>query len=235
MKSKTFNFKQFAVEQDKCAMKVNTDGVLLGAWATSTGAINILDIGTGTGVIALMMAQQNEHAIIDAIDIDKDAYLQAKRNFETSNWAERLNAYNISLQNFVPDKKYDLLISNPPYFINDFKTANKQKNIARHSTELTYQDILNHSNRLLNENGSLYLVIPFFNLLLLQTIAIKFNLFISKVLEVTAQNGKKPYIVLIKLERTENPIKKSELIIQTNTGIFTVDYKQLTGNFYLKF
>ena len=154
-------------------MKVNTDGVLLGAWADVNGAKNIIDIGTSTGVIALMMAQKNSEAIIDALDIDEDAYLQAKENFEQSEWAERLNAMHSSLQNYFPDKQYDFIISNPPYFVADFKTENQQKNIAKHSVALSYQELMSGINRLLAPTGKVFLVIPAFNFQLIEKFSIK--------------------------------------------------------------
>ena len=136
LKSLPFYFKQFAVEQDMRVMKVNTDAVLLGAWADLTGAKRIIDIGTGTGVIALIMAQQSDKVRnvlprIDAIDIDENAYLLAKANFEKSKWSNRLNAIHSSLQDFVSKKEYDIIISNPPYFIDDFKSKHAKKNIAK--------------------------------------------------------------------------------------------------------
>ena len=133
MQTPPFRFKQFSVAHDRCAMKVNTDGVLLGAWTDVDDARAILDIGTGTGVIALMMAQRRAAAIIDAIDIDESAFGQASENFLNSMWSDRLYTHNISLQEYFPAKKYDLIISNPPYFIDDYKTESHQKNIAKHS------------------------------------------------------------------------------------------------------
>jgi len=230
-----FRFKQFAVRQDKCAMKVNTDGVLLGAWADVSEAKHILDIGTGTGVIALMMAQKNTEAVIDAMDIDKDAFTQAKENFEQSPWSEKINAVHSSLQEFNTDKKYDVIISNPPYFVDDFKTDNHQKNIAKHSTALTYQELLKGIGRLLSGNGKVFLIIPAFNLKRIETLAGEDNLYITKLTEVTAVVGKNPYLALIELGREKAEYEKVSLVIQDAQGNFTEDYKKLTKDFYLKF
>lgn len=235
MKSNTFRFKQFDVIQDKCAMKVNTDGVLLAAWAQVNSAKTILDIGTGTGVLALMMAQKNPEAIIDAIDIDEDAFLQAKENFTNSKWSERLNAYHCSLQDFSPGRKYDAIISNPPYFIDDLKTDNSQKNIAKHSVALSYAELINGINFLLNKNGSGFIAIPAFNFSLLMKEAEKHQLFISNKTDVVSISGKAAYLSLIELSHKETMLKESTLTISNPDNSFTSEYIALTKDFYLKF
>ena len=216
-------------------MKVNTDGVLLGAWADVSGAENILDIGTGTGVIALMMAQRNPTAIVDAIDIDTDAFAQAGENFLDSKWSERLCAHHVSLQSYCHERKYDLIISNPPYFVDDYKTDDHQRNIAKHSISLSYKELISGINRLLSEPGSAFLVLPAFNLPLFESLAEEGNLFITKLTEVVAVNGKPPYLVLIKSGRQKKKYSKDSIVIQNEEGIFTDEYKSLTKDFYLKF
>jgi tRNA1Val (adenine37-N6)-methyltransferase len=235
MNKPPFRFKQFSVAQEKCAMKVNTDGVLLGAWADMDGAESILDIGTGTGVIALMMAQRNANAIIDAIDIDRDAFAQSGENFLNSLWSERLYAHHVSLQDYFPEKKYDLIISNPPYFVDDFKTEDHQKNIAKHSVSLSYQELITGINRLLSDTSSASLVLPAFNLPLFESLASAESLFVIKLTEVIAVEGKSPYLVLIKLGRKQVQYSKNNIVIQNKEGIFTKEYKELTKDFYLKF
>jgi tRNA1Val (adenine37-N6)-methyltransferase len=230
-----FRFKQFAVAQNKCAMKVNTDGVLLGAWADVNNARQLLDVGTGTGVIALMMAQKSLTSKVDAIDIDADAYLQAKENFEQSNWSGRLMVYHVSLQNFRPIIHYDVIISNPPYFVDDTKTESQKRNVAKHSTELSYADLLVGVSRLLSDNGKFFVVLPVFNLALFETEAASQFLFVNQLTEVIAVEGKAPYLVLIQLERRRNQYSKTGIIIQNANGDFTDEYKMLTKDFYLKF
>lgn len=230
-----FRFKQFSVAQDRCAMKVNTDGVLLGAWADVSEAKTILDIGTGTGVIALMMAQRNPAAIIDAIDIDAYAFAQTGENFLDSLWSERLYAYHISLQNYSPEKKYDLIISNPPYFVDDYKTDSHRRNIAKHSISLSYKELVSGINRLLSGPGEAFVVLPAFNLQLFESLALGENLFITKLTEVIAVEGKSPYLVLIKLSREQKEYSKSSIVIQNEEGVSTDEYKALTKAFYLKF
>ena len=165
----SFRFKQFFVNDDRCAMKVGTDGVLLGCWTPITvhrtpytihpTPFRVLDIGTGSGLIALMLAQRCPNAQIDAIDIDTSAIEQAKENFAQSPFSNQLAAYPSSLQTW-PDHPYDLVVSNPPYFQNSLKNPDEGRKQARHTDSLSYQELLSHSARLLNENGHLALILP---------------------------------------------------------------------------
>ena len=215
-------------------MKVNTDGVLLGAWADVGYAKNILDIGTGTGVIALMMAQKNPAAQIDAIDIDHDAWLQATENFDLYG-THRLKACHTSLQNFEPGIHYDAIISNPPYFIDDYKTESHQKNIAKHSIALSYAHLLSGIAKLLNDTGKAFIVLPAFNLAPFEKEAAPHLLYITVVTEVIAVEGKPPYLALLQLERAAKDFSKTTITIQDPGGNFTEQYKELTKDFYLKF
>lgn len=235
MSENTFRFKQFSIAQDKCAMKVNTDGVLLGAWADVKGAKSILDIGTGTGVIALMAAQRNSEATIDAIDIDESAYTQAKENFGQCKWEARLKIFHSSLQEFPSEKQYDVIISNPPYFIDDFKTGNEQKNIAKHSVALTYKELMEGINRLVIDSGKVFIAVPVFNFPLIEMEANRNRLFVTKHTEVVAVEGKSPYLLLMQIERNEKQFSKDSITIQKVDGNFTGEYKSLTKEFYLKF
>jgi tRNA1Val (adenine37-N6)-methyltransferase len=230
-----FGFKQFTVAHDKCAMKVNTDGVLLGAWKDVNEAEKILDIGTGCGVIALMMAQKNDHAKIDAIDIDESAFEQAKENFSKSLWSHRLSAIHCAIQDFFPSKKYDLIISNPPYFVGDYKSANDSKNVARHSVALDYEALIVAIASLLTAKGKALVAIPVFNFLIFESLANAQSLFVVELAEVTAHEGKASYLTLIQLERARNTPVKSSIQIQNRKGEFTAQYKALTADFYLKF
>jgi tRNA1Val (adenine37-N6)-methyltransferase len=154
---KPFRFKQFSVDDSKCAMKVGTDAVLLGAWADVTCAETILDIGTGCGLIALMAAQRS-NAHITAIDIDESTTLQSKENFLSSPWHDRLEA--IHIEQFQPDYLFDLIICNPPFFKNALKTPFHERNLARHNDSLSFESLVSHVNILLSENGKFFFILP---------------------------------------------------------------------------
>jgi tRNA1Val (adenine37-N6)-methyltransferase len=216
-------------------MKVTTDGVLLGAWQCNHMSKNVLDIGTGTGVIALMIAQGNTTAQIDAIDIDADAYLQAKENFTNSPWSNRLTAIHTPLQDFATGKQYDLVVSNPPYFVNDSHAPSHQRNIARHGVTLTYSDLLAGIGRLLSGSGRALLIIPIANVPVLQELAATYGLYITARTEVVAVTGKPPYVVLLQLERNLTEPVTDTLVIKDTGGVFTDEYKTLTAGFYLAF
>ncbi len=166
MSTKPFQFKQFTVHQDRCAMKVGTDGVLLGAWTSlDHSPENILDIGSGTGIIALMLAQRSEAFQIDALEIEENAYEQAVENFEASDWGDRLFCYHAGFDEFVEEmqdeEKYDLIISNPPFFSEDYKSGNDHRDQARFADALPLPELIEGASLLLSENGHFDLIIPF--------------------------------------------------------------------------
>lgn len=156
-----FEFKQFVVNQDKCAMKVGTDSVLLGGWVAAEGNLNILDIGAGTGILSLMLAQKTI-GIIDAIELDEQAALQAEENFSLSTWRGRLNCYNQSLQEFARTvkKRYDLIISNPPYFSIGIRSDESNRALARHTDSLSYNELVSLSRKLLKPTGRFTVIVP---------------------------------------------------------------------------
>lgn len=157
-----FRFKQFEIAQDQCAMKVGTDATILGAWAMITDAASILDIGTGTGVLALMVAQRNALAAITALEFDEAAYLQAKSNFENSSWKKRLKIIHSAVQHFQTNEKFDVIISNPPFYSHDkhLSPAEVSRRRARSTETLTYDDLCRSVALLLKQNGSFQLIIP---------------------------------------------------------------------------
>src|SRR5690606_7529498 len=163
--SKEFKFKQFIIEQDRCAMKIGTDGILLGAWVDLKNPYSILDIGAGTGVIGLMMAQRSNAELIDAIEIDDDAYEQCVDNFENSPWNDRLFCYHASLDEFAEEmqdeEKYDLIISNPPFYTEDFKGSDEVRNQARFADAIPFEDLVENVALLLAEKGQFAVIIPF--------------------------------------------------------------------------
>ena len=157
-----FQFKQFLIKQDKCAMKVCTDACLLGAFAANRLPLTVhrlLDIGTGTGLLSLMLAQRNLNAVIDAVEIDEAAAEQAKENFNNSPWKERLNVHNEPIQKFAKsiNKKYDVIICNPPFFENDLKSNDNQRNLALHSAALSLEELISIVGFLLEKNWKLFL------------------------------------------------------------------------------
>jgi len=190
-----FTFKEFHINQSHTAMKVGTDGVLLGAWAA--GGNKILDIGTGTGLIALMMAQRYPHSIIDAIDIDKGALKDATSNVANSPFSERINIIQSSLQSFrlqTDNEKqsllYDAIVSNPPFFINSLKNKVQNRSFSRHTDTLSFSDLCRHASRLLKDNGTFSIIIPFENRGIVESEAIMSGLSISYVINIKTKESK---------------------------------------------
>jgi tRNA1Val (adenine37-N6)-methyltransferase len=159
MANSFFRFKQFTVYQDKCAMKVGTDGVLLGALPDVQGAESLLDIGTGTGLVALMLAQRNPHMHVDAIEIDPDAAQQARQNVAGSPWPH-IEVHQVALQQYFPHRQYQIIVSNPPYFVNSLKAPQQARNTARHTDTLSFADLLQGVNRLLLPQGKFWVILP---------------------------------------------------------------------------
>ena len=159
-REKTFRFKQFAVLNDRTAMKVGTDGVLLGAWCPVEGMRHVLDVGTGCGVIALMVAQRNHTALIDAIDIDHDAIEEATLNFVASPWSERLTAIEADFNDMTRHDRYDMIVSNPPYFTDSLLPPDAARTMARHTESLTYSQLIEGAAQRLTDEGILALISP---------------------------------------------------------------------------
>src|ERR1051326_8525269 len=185
MPNQAFVFKKFIIRQDKCAMKVGTDAVLLGAWVDPSKAKKILDIGTGTGVIALMLAQKS-NAIIDAIDVDENACAQAGENFSLSPWKERISILHNSVQQFAAatENKYDLIVSNPPYFEHSTKASEQKRTVARHTDMLGYDEMLNSVLKLLDKKGKFCIILPLKEGEHFRDMAEKNKLFLSKLVRV---------------------------------------------------
>ena len=229
-----FCFKQFAVEQDDVAMKVGTDGVLLGAWADCAGAERILDIGTGTGVIALMMAQRNAEADIHAVEIDETATRRARSNFDMSPWAERLTVENSAVQEFNPNEKFDLVISNPPYFVDSLLPPDAKRSTARHTHDLSFEELDKAVCRLLGESGRFALILPTaeFDKYLAIT-----NLHLVRRCDVHPTTGAAVKRVMAEFAKfkTLNFAFENITIEQAKRGDYTAEYRDLTKDFYLKF
>ncbi|MFD2601741.1 tRNA1(Val) (adenine(37)-N6)-methyltransferase [Flavobacterium suzhouense] len=232
-----FQFKQFTVQQDKCAMKVGTDGVLLGAWTpVDHNPFSILDIGAGTGLIALMLAQRCHAEQIDGLEIDADAHEQAVDNFENSPWGDRLFCYHASLDEFMeePEDEYDLIVSNPPFYTDGYFSGDEQRDMARHNNSLPFEDLIQASEILLSEIGILAVVIPFKEEEKFIALAKEEQLYPFKITRVKGTPETEIKRSLIALSRSEKEISTDELIIETARHKYTDEYISLTKDFYLK-
>ncbi len=229
---KSFTFKQFTIEQDLCAMKVGTDGVLLGSWAE--GGKRILDIGTGTGIIALMMAQRFPNATIDCIDIDRTACVQAESNIKHSNFASRINVYISDLQEYTPSHLYDCLVCNPPFFVESLKCPDQRRTIARHTCLLSPQALFKHGYRLLTPNGILSIIIPTDQSAAFLAECHIVGFFIQKKTYIKTTEKKNAKRILLTLGK-QQPKKYEEqchtLMVGNERSTW---YKELTNDFYLK-
>lgn len=234
----SFQFKQFSVKQDRCGMKIGTDGVLLGAWTPiPENAFSVLDIGAGTGIIALMIAQRSFAEQIDALEIDEEAYEQAVDNFENSPWSDRLFCFHAGLDEFVeePEDEYDLIISNPPFYTENYKSENEQRDLARFVDALPFEDLIEAADLLLSEKGIFSVIIPYKEEERFIALAKDFDLFPAKITRVkgTPTTEIKRSLLAFRRDLTENlPI--DELTIETSRHIYTEEYINLTKDFYLK-
>jgi tRNA1Val (adenine37-N6)-methyltransferase len=237
MSSQEFVFKQFKISQDKCAMKVGTDAVLLGSWVNTSHAKTILDIGTGTGIIALMLAQKS-YARIDAIDIDKNAFEQALENISFCNWKERIHVHQTSLQQYTLscNDKYDLIVSNPPYFVDSSKASEESRTNARHTDQLPFEDLLNGVLSLLNLTGKFYVILPTKESQVFREMAEEHKLFLTKLTRVITRTDKPEKRLLMKFEFTKKTVSENSITIEKDERhSYTDEYKELTKDYYLGF
>jgi tRNA1Val (adenine37-N6)-methyltransferase len=234
-----FVFKQFAIEQDNCAMKVGTDAVLLGAWANVNEATTILDIGTGTGILALMLAQKNTKAIITAIDIDVQAVEQATENFNNSIFKNQLSALHCTLQNYTlknANKRFDCIISNPPFFENSTRATNVARNLARHTDSLSITDLMQCVATMLATTGVFYIVLPASLLTNVQSMTASNLMHITNIMYIKTKQNKAPKRVLLALRKIKKELKEEQLIIELDERHkFSVEYMQLTMDYYVRF
>lgn len=233
-----FTFKQFHIDHSRCAMKVGTDGTLLGAWATlPPHAKNILDIGTGSGLIAIMSAQRHPTAKITAIDIDKDCVMQATENAVASPWAERIEVIESPLQEYSPEEKFDVIISNPPYFADSMHSPDRQRTTARHTASLSFKELTEGVLRLLADDGLFAVILPTTESELLLS-ASRGRLFTWRRCEVwsTPESGARRILLELKREPPKDLAKKEKIIIeQGGRHVYSEEYKALTADFYLNF
>lgn len=234
MSSSVFHFRRFSIQQGACAMKVGIDGVLLGAWAQPGNALHILDIGCGTGLLSLMLAQKCD-VLIDAVEIDAEAARQAAINFATSPWSERIKLYNTNIQTFVGQAMhYDYIICNPPYYQNSPHSPHTARSIARHDSMLDTNTLLYCVGRLLTDKGHLALIIPYDGMKNFIYDAMIKQLYCNKKLIVRSKAHKTPSRVLMEFSfKEKNEPDEEEIIIHNDDGSYSNEYKKITEDYYL--
>lgn len=228
-----FKFKRFTVYHDLCAMKVGTDGVLLGAWTDVNTSSRILDIGTGSGLVALMLAQRCE-ASITAIDIDADAVKQAQINIEASNWKERMKIFHTDLCNFSPQCLFDTIVSNPPYFVDSLKCSDIQRNTARHNDTLTSEQLFENVSYLLCPEGEFSLILPFEQTESAISTGEKYGLYPTRHTRVITRPGLPPKRSLLAFKKHSEEYIPQNLVIELDRHVYSAEYIALTKEFYLK-
>ena len=236
-----FTFKQFHIDHSLCAMKVGTDGTLLGAWASlKAEAKRILDIGTGSGLIAIMVAQRHGSAQITAIDIDPDCVKQASENAMASPWGERIEVIHSAVQEFTQSaetESYDIIISNPPYFVDSMLSPDRQRSTARHTSTLSFNELVDSVLRLLSKDGTFALILPTAESERLLSVA-RGRLFVKRRTEVwsTPTSGARRILMELQKEPPATPPVSEKLIIEEGgRHIYSEEYKALTADFYLNF
>lgn len=232
MANSYFNFKKFSIQQDQCAMKVGTDGVLLGAWTKVKNAQRILDIGTGTGLVALMLAQRSD-AEITAIEIDAKAATQAQTNVSNSPWEAKIKIVCKDFNQYRSNDTFDTIVSNPPYFNNSLTSSSNAKTVARHTTSLSYDNLFAGVSQLLSNDGEFSLIIPIDVLELIKETAKTYHLYPSRQLNIITTPGKNPKRVLIAFSFEENPYSIEEILLEKERHQYSEEYIGLTKDFYL--
>ena len=233
-----FNFKQFTIQQDKCAMKIGTDGVLLGAWCpVDNNPFSVLDIGAGTGILSLMLAQRSNAEQIDALEIDEGAYEQCVENFENSPWSDRLFCFHAGLDEFVdePEDEYDIIISNPPFYSENYKTDDSKRDLARFQDALPFEELVEAADLLLSENGIFAVIIPYKEEDRFIDLCAQVELFPVKVTRVKGTHTTPIIRSLLAFKRYElSVLTADELVIEISRHEYTDEYIDLTKDFYLK-
>jgi tRNA1Val (adenine37-N6)-methyltransferase len=233
-----FQFKQFSVDQAGCAMKINTDGVLLGAIADADSPGTILDIGTGTGVIALMLAQRFTDAQIDAVEIDAGAAKTAENNFKASPFADRLAIYHLSFENYFdqfPGKKYDLIISNPPFHINSLKSPGEKKALAKHTDHDFFERLIQSIAAHLTSDGCCWLILPVLLTEIVVLLAEADEVYVQKLINVYSYPHSEAHRVILCLGFAEISPEISKLTIYKAVGVYSDEYQKLLQPYFIAF
>jgi len=234
-----FQFKQFLIKQAQCAMKVCTDACLFGAWVANSlqfAAQSFLDIGTGTGLLALMFAQKNSDAVIDAVEIDEAAAQQAKENFDNSPWEERLNVYHTSIRQFInsTQNKYDVIICNPPFFENDLKSENKQRNLALHSDALSLEELISVVDELLKEEGNFFCLLPYHRTKYFEELLLKYKLCVKEKVFIKQTPKHNYFRTIFFVNRLAAAPAESEIIIMNEKSEYTKEFREKLRDYYLR-
>lgn len=230
-----FKFKQFEIDQTGCAMRINTDGVLLGAIATKSKATRILDIGTGTGVIALMLAQRFREAFVDGVEIDESAALAAAKNAENSPFSDRIKIIHAAIEAYTPGFLYDLIVSNPPYFVNDLKNPEHRKGIARHTDAVFFEDMLRQVALMMHKQGCFWFILPVKQAESTIDCAAAYGLFPSEVIHLHSDESKAEFRQIVCLDYSKAAVKHRNFYIYAERGVYTAAYKLLLQDFFLAF
>jgi tRNA1Val (adenine37-N6)-methyltransferase len=236
MANNYFTFKQFTIYQDKSAFKVGTDGVLLGAVTDVDGVKKILEIGTGTGLIALILAQRSDAEIV-AIEPDFESWCQACENVNRSKWNSRIKVLNSDLQSYLPETgKFDLIVTNPPYFTDSLRNPDPRKSTARHNDSLTSEELLKGVTRLLEENGKFQLILPYVEGNIFIAEAVRYGFFCNSILKIRPLPDSDIRRLILTFSRIKTlPAEKFLTIEKGKRHEFTAEYINLTKEFYLKF
>ena len=235
-----FQFRQFRIDQKKSGMKVTTDACVFGAWVANEMAQleeqpkQILDLGTGTGLLALMLAQNTQNSELDAVEVNEQAYQEAKQNFDHSPWKARLRAHHTSIQQFDPGKTYDLIICNPPFFVNHPKSENASKNQALHSTDLPFGPLLQSILRLLTPTGSAYLLYPQYEMDQFVRAAPQ-QLFPTREVRVFHAVNRPVFRVMNCFQKTSNALVSKDLYLKNRDEKYSDDCWQLLKPYYLPY
>jgi len=236
MKSNThFHFKQFSVRHDRCSMKVGTDAVLLGAWADVNGIKNVLEVGAGSGIISLMIAQRTSPVVkIDAVEIERGAAEQAVENILQSPWPSRIVVHPVAIQDFFPPELYDMIICNPPFFNNSLKPPDKGRLQVRHTTSLSFEDLLSAAFRLLKSSGKLSVILPEQEGILFSDIALGSQLFNTRKHSFRTRSEKPIERWLLEFSKHKSDLENGEILLYKEGLEWSERYKNLTKDFYLK-
>ena len=228
-----FRFKQFEVDQSGCAMKINTDGVLLAAMVKSHAPKRILDIGTGTGVIALMLAQRFALAQVEAVEIDEQAATTAKKNFQLSVFADRLKANHIAIEKYDHCTQFDLIVSNPPFFVNDLKNTEEKKGIARHADAIFFDELIAKVAVLLSEDGQFWFILPIKQAEQLVEKGKAHGLFEQQLIHLHSDQSKPAFRRIVSLGQKKMELKPEHFYIYEAEKVYTKAYQRLLKDFFL--